>query len=89
MATLFHLRGSRPVPGLRRSPFFGSGDARAGDKRDLSQVRPRVYHKDRHRDRARVGRREEAQRPPRGSGKLKSDRGSTSRAWQRIPTFGS
>jgi hypothetical protein len=28
---LFHLRCSRPVPGLRRSPFFGSGDARAGE----------------------------------------------------------
>jgi hypothetical protein len=41
--------------------------ARAGDKRDLSQVRPRVYRKDRRRNRARVGRREEAQRPPRGS----------------------
>ena len=52
---------------------FGFGDARAGDKRDLSQVRPRVYHKDRHRNRARFGRREEAQRPPRGSWKLKSD----------------
>jgi hypothetical protein len=72
---LFHLRCSRPVPGLRRSPFFGSGDARAGDKRDLSQVRPRLYHKDRHRNRARVGRREEAQRPPSGSRKLKSDHG--------------
>jgi hypothetical protein len=68
---LFHLRCSRPVPGLRRSPFFGSGDARAGDKRDLSQVRPRVYRKDRCRSRARVGRREETQRPPRGSRKLK------------------
>jgi uncharacterized protein len=52
-----------------------SGDARAGDKRDLSQVRPLVYHKDRHRNRARVGRREETQRPPRGSRKLKSDHG--------------
>ena len=72
---LFHLRCSRPVPGLRRSPFFGSSDARGGDQRDLSQVRPRVYHKDRHRNRARVGCREEAQRPPRGSRKLKSDHG--------------
>jgi hypothetical protein len=71
---LFHLRCSRPVPGLRRSPFFGSGDARAGDKRDLSQVRSRVYRKDRRRNRARVGRREEAQRPPRGSRKLNRSR---------------
>jgi hypothetical protein len=64
---LFHLRCNRPVPGLRRSPFFGSGDARAGDKRDLSQVRPCVHRNDRSKNRARVGRREEAQRPSRGS----------------------
>jgi hypothetical protein len=61
------------VPRLRRSPFFS--DARAGDQRYLSQVRPRVYHKDGHRNRARVRRREEAERPPRGSQKLKSDHG--------------
>jgi hypothetical protein len=34
---------------------------------DLSQVRPCVYCNDRSKNRARVGRREEAQRPSRGS----------------------
>src|SRR5205823_6532823 len=44
-------------------------------ERDLSQLRPRVYRGNRRENRARVGRREEAQRPSRGSRTLKSDRG--------------
>ena len=73
MATYFIFGAVGQCPACADHRFFGSGDARAGDQRDLSQVRPRVYHKDSHRNRARVGRREEAQRPPRGSRKLRSE----------------
>jgi hypothetical protein len=72
MATYFIFGAVGQCPACA-DHFFGSGDARAGNKCDLSQLRSRVHRKDRRRNRARVGRREEAQRPPRGSRKLRSE----------------
>ncbi len=73
MATYFIFGAVGQCPACADHRF--SGPAMLAPEASLSQVRPRVYHKDRHRNRARVGRREEAQRPPRGSRKLKSDHG--------------